>query len=165
MPIYVDYNKTNLWRSTFVIPIRYTQNKFYDDLLLLFCDAIFIFVINFRAKSSSLGTYDENGDFITDDIPFCDKSERRHEQIVTDYNISSSERSYMGVSSMKLDLIVNIARSPVITQGSAQHLLVLGPPCLPTTSPCTMTTTSCWWRRTMAKWQSSSLGPNQKSST
>jgi hypothetical protein len=62
----------------------------YDDLLLLFCDAIFIFVINFRAKSSSLGTYDENGDFVTDDIPFCDESERRHEQIVTDCNISSS---------------------------------------------------------------------------
>jgi hypothetical protein len=90
MPIYVDDNKTNLWRSTFVIPIRYTQNKFYDDLLLLFCDAIFIFVINFRAKSSSLGTYDENGDFVTDDIPFCDESEQRHEQIVTDCNISSS---------------------------------------------------------------------------
>jgi hypothetical protein len=91
MPIYVDDNKTNLWRSTFVIPIRYAQNKFYDDLLLLFCDTIFIFVINFRAKSSSLGTYDENGDFVTDDIPFCDESERRHEQIVTDCNISSSE--------------------------------------------------------------------------
>jgi hypothetical protein len=25
-----------------------------------------------------------------------------------------------------------------------------------------MITISCWWRRTMAKWQSSSLGPNQK---
>jgi hypothetical protein len=95
MPIYVDDNKTNLWRSTFFIRIRYTQNKFYDDLLLLFCDTIFIFVINFRAKTSSLGTYDENGDFITDDIPFCDESERRHEQIVTDCNISSSvEQAY-----------------------------------------------------------------------
>jgi hypothetical protein len=90
MPIYVDDNKTNLWRSTFVIPIRYTQNKFYDDLVLLFCDAIFIFVINFWAKSSSLCTCDENGDFVTDDIPFCDESEQRHEQIVTDCNISSS---------------------------------------------------------------------------
>jgi hypothetical protein len=63
----------------------------YEDLLLLFCDAIFIFVINFRAKSSSLGTYDENGDFVTDDIPFCDESARRHEQIITDCNISSSD--------------------------------------------------------------------------
>jgi hypothetical protein len=63
---------------------------FYDDLLLLFCDAMFIFVINFRAKSLSLATYDENGDFVTDDIPFCDDSERRHKQIVTDCNISSS---------------------------------------------------------------------------
>jgi hypothetical protein len=63
---------------------------FYDDLFLLFRDAIFIFVINFRAKSSSLGTYDENGDLVTDDKPFYDESERRHEQIVTDCNISSS---------------------------------------------------------------------------
>jgi hypothetical protein len=36
-------------------------------------------------------------------------------------------RSYMGVSSMRLGLIVNIARSPVITRGSAQHLLSLCP--------------------------------------
>jgi hypothetical protein len=59
--------------------------SFYYSVTLFF-----IFVINFRAKSSSLGTYDENGDFVTDDIPFCDESERRHEQIVTDCNISSS---------------------------------------------------------------------------
>jgi hypothetical protein len=52
-------------------------------------------------------------------------------------------RSYMGVSSMKLGLIVNIARSPIITQGSAQHLLALCPPCLTITSPCTMITISC----------------------
>jgi hypothetical protein len=52
-------------------------------------------------------------------------------------------RSYMDVSLMRLDLIVNIARSPVITQGSAQHLLVLCPPCLTITSPCTMITISC----------------------
>jgi hypothetical protein len=52
-------------------------------------------------------------------------------------------RSYMGDSSMKLGLIVNIARSPVITQGSAQHLLALCPPCLTITSPCTMITISC----------------------
>jgi hypothetical protein len=55
----------------------------------------------------------------------------------------SGLRSYMGVSSMKLDLIVNVARSPVITQGSAQHLLVPCPPCLTITSPCTMITISC----------------------
>jgi hypothetical protein len=78
MPINVDYIKTNLWRSVFVIPIQYTQNEFYDDLLLLFCDAIFIFVIIFWAKSSSLATYDENGDFVIEDIPFCDESEQRH---------------------------------------------------------------------------------------
>jgi hypothetical protein len=47
------------------------------------------------------------------------------------------------LSSMKLDLIVNIARSLVITQGSAQHLLAPCPPCQATTSPGTMTTTSC----------------------
>jgi hypothetical protein len=52
-------------------------------------------------------------------------------------------RSYMGVSSMKLDLIVNIARSPVITQGSVQHLLALCPPCITITSPCTMIIISC----------------------
>jgi hypothetical protein len=74
----------------FVIPIQYTQNEIYDDLLLLFCDAIFIFVIIFRAKSSSLATYDENGDFVIEDIPFCDESEQRHEQIITDSNFSSS---------------------------------------------------------------------------
>jgi hypothetical protein len=91
MPIYVDDIKTYLWRSAFVIPTRYTQNKFYDDLLLVFCDAIFIFVIIFRAKSSSLATYDENGDFVIDDIPFCDESEQRHEKIVTDSNFSSSD--------------------------------------------------------------------------
>jgi hypothetical protein len=83
------------------------------------------FVIIFWAKSSPLATYDENGDFVIDDIPFCDKSDQRHEQIVTDSNFFSSD---MGVSSMRLGLIVNIARSPVITHGSAQHLLAL---CLP----------------------------------
>jgi predicted DNA binding protein len=61
MPIYVDDIKTYLWRSAFFIPIRYTKNKFYDDLL---------------------STYDENGDFVIDDIPFCDESEQRHEKIV-----------------------------------------------------------------------------------
>jgi hypothetical protein len=54
MPINADDIKTNLWWSGFIITIRYTKNKFYDDLLLVFCDAIFIFVIIFRAKSSSL---------------------------------------------------------------------------------------------------------------
>jgi hypothetical protein len=78
MPINVDYIKTNLRRLVFVIPIQYTQNEFYDDLLLLFCDAIFIFVIIFRAKSSSHANYDENGDFVIEDIPFCDESEQRH---------------------------------------------------------------------------------------
>jgi hypothetical protein len=62
----------------------------YDELLLVFCDTIFIFVIIFRAKSSSLSTSDENGDFVLEDIPFCDESEQRHEQIVTYSNFSSS---------------------------------------------------------------------------
>jgi hypothetical protein len=63
----------------------------YDDLLLVSCDAIFIFVIIFWAKSSSFATYDENGDFVIEDIPLCDQSEQRHEQIVTDSNFSSSD--------------------------------------------------------------------------
>jgi hypothetical protein len=62
--INVDDIKTNLWRSGFVIPIRYTQNKFYDYLLLQFCDIIFIFVIIFQAKSSSLATYEKIGEFV-----------------------------------------------------------------------------------------------------
>jgi hypothetical protein len=90
MPINADDIKTYLWRSGFVIQIWYNQNKFYDDLLLVFCGPIFIFVIIFWAKSSSLSTYDKNGDFVINDIPFCNESEQRYKQIVTDSNFSGS---------------------------------------------------------------------------
>jgi hypothetical protein len=64
----------------------------YDDLLLVFGHAIFIFVIILQAKSSSFATYDENGQFFKEDISFCDESEQRHEQIVTNDHFSSSGR-------------------------------------------------------------------------
>jgi hypothetical protein len=64
----------------------------YDDPLLVFGDAIFIFVIILQAKSSSFATYDENGQFFKEDISFCDESEQRHEQIVTNDHFSSSGR-------------------------------------------------------------------------
>jgi hypothetical protein len=40
------------------------ENTIYDDFLLVFCGIIFIFVINVRAKSSSLVTYDEDQNFV-----------------------------------------------------------------------------------------------------
>jgi hypothetical protein len=90
MPIYVDDIKTFLWRSGFIIPIWYTQNKFYDDLLLVFYDAIFIFVIIFRAKSSPLDTYDENGDFFIDDVTKVTSVTSKSSQIATFLVVSQS---------------------------------------------------------------------------
>jgi hypothetical protein len=66
------------------------QNIIYDDILLLFNDVNFNFVIILSAKSSSLATYDENGHFVMEYIPFSDQSKQRHEQIVTDDHFSSS---------------------------------------------------------------------------
>jgi hypothetical protein len=62
----------------------------YDDLVLVFYDVIFIFVIIVQAKSLSLDTYDEDRHFIIEDISFCDESKQRHEQIVTNDHFSSS---------------------------------------------------------------------------
>ena len=53
------------------------QNIIYDDLLLVFCDVIFIFVIILQAKSLSLATYDEVGHFVIEEISFCDESKQR----------------------------------------------------------------------------------------
>jgi hypothetical protein len=39
-------------------------NTIYEDFLLVFYDIIFIFVINVRAKSLSLVTYDEDQNFV-----------------------------------------------------------------------------------------------------
>jgi hypothetical protein len=59
----------------------------YDDLILVFYDAIFNFVIILQAKSSSLDTYDEI------DISFCDESKKLYEQMGTDDHFSSSVTS------------------------------------------------------------------------
>jgi hypothetical protein len=40
------------------------SNLIFDDVLLVFYDIIFIFVINVRAKSSSLVTYDKDQNFV-----------------------------------------------------------------------------------------------------
>jgi hypothetical protein len=95
----VSNNANICWQyENLFVTIRFRHSntvypkQVYNDLLIVFSDAIFIFVIIFQAKSSSLATYEENGDFVIDDIPFCDESDQRHEQIVTDSNFSCSER-------------------------------------------------------------------------
>ena len=42
----------------------YTIQTIYDDLVLLFYDDSFVFVIILRAKAPSLVTYDEAGNFV-----------------------------------------------------------------------------------------------------
>jgi hypothetical protein len=76
------------------------QNIIYDDLLNLFCDVNYIFVIILSPISSSHATYDENGHFIMEYVPFCDQSLQRHEQIVTDKHFSSSD-TYVHISKTK----------------------------------------------------------------
>jgi hypothetical protein len=66
------------------------QNIIYDDLLNLFCDVNYISVIILSPISSSHATYDENGNFVMEYVPFGDQSLQRHEQIVTDKHFSSS---------------------------------------------------------------------------
>jgi hypothetical protein len=66
------------------------QNIIYDDLLNLFCDVNYIFIIILSPISSSHATYDENGHFVIEYVPFCDQSLQRHEQIITDKHFSSS---------------------------------------------------------------------------
>jgi hypothetical protein len=58
----------------------------------MFCDVNYIFVIILSPISSSHATYDENGHFVMEYVPFCDQSLQRHEQIVTDKHFSSSVR-------------------------------------------------------------------------
>jgi hypothetical protein len=74
------------------------QNIIYDDLFNLFCDVNYIFVIILSPISSSHATYDENGHFVMEYVPFCDQSLQRHEQIVTDKHFSSSVLRYRGSS-------------------------------------------------------------------
>jgi hypothetical protein len=57
----------------------------------MFSDVNYIFVIILSPISSSHATYDENGHFVMEYVPFCDQSLQRHEKIVTDKHFSSSE--------------------------------------------------------------------------
>jgi hypothetical protein len=81
------------------------QNIIYDDLLNLFCDINYIFVIILSHASSSHATYDENGHFVMEYVPFCDQSLQCHEQIVTDKHFSSSVSPELILSGLAHNLV------------------------------------------------------------
>ena len=75
----------------------------YDDLVLLFYDDSFVFVIILRAKAPSLVTYDEAGNFVIESA--CSVTKFVSVTTESSLNISSSVRL-----SQKIEVILIACR-------------------------------------------------------
>ena len=77
----------------------------YDDLVLLFYDDSFVFVIILRAKAPSLVTYDEAGNFVIESA--CS---------VTKFVSVTTESSLMNTF-----LVVDLTNNKTLTRTQTQH--------------------------------------------